>query len=35
LKMQVRGVHAVQLFWLYTNRPDDVIEEITRKWDER
>jgi hypothetical protein len=35
LKMQVRGTNAVQLFWLYTNRPDDVIAEITRHWDER
>jgi len=25
----------VQVFWLYTTRPDDVIEEITRKWGER
>jgi hypothetical protein len=35
LKMQVRGTNAVQLFWLYTNRPDEVIEEITRQWDQR
>jgi hypothetical protein len=35
LKMQVRGTRAVQVFWVYTNRPDDVIEEITRKWDKR
>ena len=35
LKMQVRGAHAVQVFWLHTTRPDDVIEEITRKWDQR
>jgi len=35
LKMQVRGTHAVQVFWVYTNRPDEVIEEITRKWDAR
>ncbi|HEY2842862.1 MAG TPA: hypothetical protein VGJ09_04400 [Bryobacteraceae bacterium] len=35
LKMQVRGTHAIQVFWLYTNRPDDVIAEITRKWDDR
>ena len=32
LKMQLRGTHAIQIFWLYTSRPDDVIEEITRKW---
>jgi len=35
LKMQVRGTHAVQIFWLYTIRPDAVIAEITKKWDER
>jgi len=35
LKMQVRGVHAVQLFWIYTNKPDEVIAEITRRWEER
>src|ERR1700730_14491264 len=35
LKMQVRGHSAVQLFWLYTTRPDDLIEEVTRKWNER
>ena len=35
LKMQVRGAHAVQVFWLYTTRPEEVIEEITRKWQER
>ena len=32
LKMQVRGTHAVQIFWLYTTRPDDVIREIEGKW---
>lgn len=32
LKMQVRGTHAVQILWLYTTRPDDVIAEITAKW---
>ena len=30
-KMQVRGTNAVQMFWLYTTRPDEVIGEITRK----
>jgi len=35
LKMQVRGTHAVQIFWLYTIRPDAVITEITKKWNER
>jgi hypothetical protein len=32
LKMQVRGAHAVQIIWLYTTRPDEVIAEITEKW---
>ena len=32
LKMQVRGTHAVQIFWLYTTRPEDVVREITGKW---
>ena len=35
LKMQVRGVHAIQVFWLYTTRPEDVVEELQKKWDER
>jgi hypothetical protein len=35
LKMQVRGTHAVQIFWLYTTSPDEVIEEITKKWNQR
>jgi hypothetical protein len=35
LKMQIRGVHAVQIFWLYTTHPQDVIDEVTRKWDSR
>src|ERR1700690_2028750 len=35
LKMQVRGTNAVQLFWVYTNRPDEVIAEITSKWEMR
>ena len=35
LKMQVRGTHAVQVFWVYTNRPDEVIAEITAKWEAR
>jgi hypothetical protein len=34
LKMQVRGSHAVQIFWLYTTRPEDVIREIEGKWNE-
>jgi hypothetical protein len=33
--MQVRGAHAVQIFWLYTTRPEDTIAEITAKWDQR
>lgn len=35
LKMQVRGTHAVQVFWVYTTNPEAAIAEITRKWDER
>lgn len=35
LKMQVRGTHAVQVFWLYTTRPEAAIEEITRIWERR
>ena len=35
LKMQVRGTGAVQIFWLYTTRPEDTIVEITRQWDAR
>ena len=33
LKMQVRGANAVQVFWLYTTRPEDVIRELESKWD--
>lgn len=32
LKMQVRGDNAVQIFYLYTTRPQDVIDEVTRNW---
>jgi len=32
LKMQVRGTHAVQILWLYTTQPEEVIAEITKKW---
>jgi hypothetical protein len=35
LKMQVRGTNAVQVFWLYTTRPEAVIEEITQIWEHR
>jgi len=35
LKMQVRGVHAVQIIWVYTTEPEKTIEEITGKWNER
>ena len=35
LKMQVRGSHAVQVFWLYTTDPEAAIAEITGKWDAR
>ena len=33
--MQVRGTNAVQVFWLYTTRPEAVIEEITQIWEDR
>src|SRR6476660_8646834 len=32
LRMEVRGNSAVQIFFVYTDRPDDVIREITEKW---
>jgi hypothetical protein len=35
LKMQVRGAHAVQVFWLYTTSPEAVIEAITHAWENR
>lgn len=35
LKMQVRGNSAVQIFWLYTTSPDEVIAEISGKWEAR
>jgi hypothetical protein len=35
LRMQVRGNSAVQIFFVYTNRPDDVIRKITQKWQDR
>ena len=35
LKMQVRGANAIQIFWLYTTRPEDAISEIESKWDQR
>lgn len=35
LKMQVRGVHAIQIFWLYTTEPDKTMEQITKQWEER
>lgn len=35
LKMQVRGSHAVQVFWLYTTNPGAATEEITRRWRQR
>ena len=34
LKMQVRGANAVQIFWLYTTRPDEVIREIEGEWND-
>ena len=33
--MQVRGNSAVQIFFVYTDRPEDVIREISAKWQER
>jgi hypothetical protein len=35
LKMQVRGIHSVQIFWVYTKEPDKVIAEVTEKWNQR
>lgn len=35
LRMQVRGNSAVQIFFVYTGQPDDVMREITAKWEER
>ena len=35
LRMQVRGNSAVQIFFVYTSRPDDVMQEITAKWKAR
>lgn len=35
LKMQVRGSAAVQIFWLYTTRPEETMAEITKKWEAR
>jgi hypothetical protein len=32
LKMQVRGDNAVQMFYLYTKNPADVIAEIEKRW---
>ena len=29
------GTHAGLIFWFYTTRPEDVIAEITNKWNER
>jgi|SRR5882762_1334649 len=35
LRMQVRGNSAVQIFFVYTDRPDEVMREITEKWEAR
>lgn len=35
LKMQVRGAHAVQVFWVYTTSPQEAIAEITARWEQR
>jgi len=32
LRMQVRGNTAVQIFYVYTDRPDEVEREIEAKW---
>jgi hypothetical protein len=32
LKMQVRGTHAVQIFWIYTTQPEQAIREISARW---
>ena len=32
--MQVRGANAVQIFWLFTTQPDDVIREMEGQWSE-
>jgi hypothetical protein len=34
-RMQVRGNSAVQIFFVYTDLPDEVMREITEKWGER
>jgi len=35
LRMQVRGNSAVQIFFVYTDWPDEVMREITEKWEAR
>lgn len=35
LRMQVRGTNAVQLFWVYTTEPEQVMQEIMTKWQAR
>ena len=35
LRMQVRGNSAVQIFFVYTDRPDYVMREIRDKWEQR
>lgn len=35
LRMQVRGNSAVQLFFVYTDLPDDVMRDIAEKWEDR
>ena len=32
LKMQIRGNDAVQIFYLYTTNPRNVIDDVTAKW---
>lgn len=33
LKMQVRGFDAIQIIWIYTKEPNQVIEFLTSKWE--
>jgi len=35
LKMQVRGANAVQIFWLYTTQPNEVIRQMESQWNHK
>jgi len=35
LRMQVRGNSAVQIFFVYTDSPEEVMREIAEKWEDR